>query len=224
MVALRLLRLTAYRQLHPFWPTCQLDTHWIPHQRWDHPRQGGGGVWLQYSALGDQLFYYGWSGWTIFEKGSSTAWQAQKTSYCNFFIYILCLYTLLSVSDLWNKTRINLTEQLVSKNGNWYCTTLTDHFSKWAEACQYVPLQRRPCMKLPSCTAWSLDMGDHKRSSQIKVSNSLLIPFKNSLGSDTWSKELIILNRMDWMNDLIKHWNISFNSLSMVTKMTGMSF
>ena len=39
------------------------------------------------------------------------------------------------VSDTWNKVGIDLIELPVSKNGNRYCITLTDYFSKWAEAC-----------------------------------------------------------------------------------------
>ena len=39
------------------------------------------------------------------------------------------------VSDMWNKVGIDLIEFPVSKNGNQYCITLTDYFSKWAEAC-----------------------------------------------------------------------------------------
>ena len=38
------------------------------------------------------------------------------------------------VSDTWNKVGIDLIELPVSSNGNRYCITLTDYFSKWAEA------------------------------------------------------------------------------------------
>ena len=38
------------------------------------------------------------------------------------------------VSDTWNKVGIDLIELPVSKNGNRYCITLTDYFSKWSEA------------------------------------------------------------------------------------------
>ena len=39
------------------------------------------------------------------------------------------------VSDTWNKVGIDLIELPVRKNGNQYCITLTDYFSKWTEAC-----------------------------------------------------------------------------------------
>ena len=38
------------------------------------------------------------------------------------------------VSDTWNKVGIDLIELPVSSRGNRYCITLTDYFSKWAEA------------------------------------------------------------------------------------------
>lgn len=38
------------------------------------------------------------------------------------------------VSDTWNKVGIDLIELPVSSRGNHYCITLTDYFSKWAEA------------------------------------------------------------------------------------------
>ena len=38
------------------------------------------------------------------------------------------------VSDTWNKVGIDLVELPLSQNGNRYCITLTDYFSKWAEA------------------------------------------------------------------------------------------
>ena len=38
------------------------------------------------------------------------------------------------VSDTWNKVGIDLIELPVSSRGNCYCITLTDYFSKWAEA------------------------------------------------------------------------------------------
>ena len=87
-------------------------------------------------------------------------------------------------------------------------------------------LQRRLHMLLPSCTAWFLDTGAHKRSSQIKVGNyatSLLIPLKSELGSGTRSPVPIICNPMDWMSGLIKWSSISFKGLSMITRMTGTS-
>ena len=87
-------------------------------------------------------------------------------------------------------------------------------------------LQRRLHMLLPSCTAWFLDTGAHKRSSQIKVGNyatSLLIPLKSELGSGTRSPVTIICNPMDRMSGLIKRSSISFKGLSMITRMTGMS-
>ena len=40
----------------------------------------------------------------------------------------------ISVSDTWNKVGIDLIELPVSSRGNCYCITLTDYFSKWAEA------------------------------------------------------------------------------------------
>ena len=40
----------------------------------------------------------------------------------------------ISVSDTWNKLGIDLIELPVSSRGNCYCITLTDYFSKWAEA------------------------------------------------------------------------------------------
>ena len=38
------------------------------------------------------------------------------------------------VSDTWNKVGIDLITLPPTKNGNQYCITLTDYFSKWVEA------------------------------------------------------------------------------------------
>ena len=38
------------------------------------------------------------------------------------------------VSDTWKKVGIDLIEPPQSRNGNRYCITLTDYFSKWPEA------------------------------------------------------------------------------------------
>ena len=38
------------------------------------------------------------------------------------------------VSDTWNKIGIDLIELPISQQGNRYCITVTDYFSKWVEA------------------------------------------------------------------------------------------
>ena len=43
------------------------------------------------------------------------------------------------VTDTWNKVEIDLIELPISQNGNRYCITLTDYFSKWVEAAPIPP-------------------------------------------------------------------------------------
>lgn len=44
------------------------------------------------------------------------------------------LLHLIPVSDTWHKVGIDLIELPLTPRGNRYCITLTDYFSKWAEA------------------------------------------------------------------------------------------
>ena len=75
---------------------------------------------------------------------------------------------LIPVSDTWKKVGINLIELPQSRNGNQYCITLTDYFSKWPEAaaiptkaCSCFPLQNHSRGEVGGChpegdSAWRL--------------------------------------------------------------------
>ena len=82
----------------------------------------------------------------------------------------------ISVSDTWNKVGIDLIKLPVSKNGDRYCITLTDYFSKWAEAC-------------PIPTKEARHVADFlRRYSQIREGSSateLLMPEKSLQASST---------------------------------------
>ena len=51
------------------------------------------------------------------------------------------------VTDTWNKVGIDVIELPMSQNGNRYCITLTDYFSKWAEA---APIPTKEAHHIPS--------------------------------------------------------------------------
>ena len=53
------------------------------------------------------------------------------------------------VSDTWNKLGIDLIELTITPRGNRYIITLTDYFSKWAEAEAIPTKEGLPCCTVP---------------------------------------------------------------------------
>lgn len=125
------------------------------------------------------------------------------------------------VTDTWNKVGIDLVEFPVSQNGNRYCITLTDYFSKWAEAAAI------PTKEAKHVAAFLYKMilrhgcpleivSDQGREFCNKLVNSLeeRTGFKRKINSAYYP--------MGLTSALTRRSKPSFRSLSMIIKMTGM--